>query len=180
MHAHTLGCMEACAICGDIQFVVLRRSSHTTAPTHLLQHLFAVIAQRLARDEDDRSLGLRARTDGKARTVHAHGHVQSAHDMVRPQSPLLLLRTLSMKAAACLMMMWVRSSRTQMMTRKIMGGGCLQQCSSACTSCITVVELGVIHLVHVASQIWTQGDVHRQGPRSRGSGRTRPLTASAI
>ena len=23
---------------------------------------------------------------------------------------------------------------------------------------ITVVELGVIHLVHVASQIWTQGD----------------------
>ena len=28
---------------------------------------------------------------------------------------------------------------------------------------ITVVELGVIHLVHVASQIWTQGDVHHQG-----------------
>ena len=24
---------------------------------------------------------------------------------------------------------------------------------------ITVVELGVIHLVHMASQIWTQGDI---------------------
>jgi hypothetical protein len=119
MHAHTLGCMEACAICGDVRFVVLRRSSHTTAPTHLLQHLFAVVAQRLAGDEDDRSLGLRASTDGKARTLHAHEHVRSAHDVVRPQSPLLLLRTLSMKAAACLMMMWVRSSRTQMMTRRV-------------------------------------------------------------
>ena len=42
------------------------------------------------------------------------------------QSPLLLLRTLSMKAAACLIMMWVRSSRTQMMmirTRRPMAGG---------------------------------------------------------
>mgnify|MGYP006961258353 CR=1 FL=1 len=123
MHVHTLGCMEACAICGDVRFVVLRRSSHTTAPTHLLQHLFAVVAQRLAGDEDDRSLGLRASTDGKARTLHAHEHVRSAHDVVRPQSPLLLLRMLSIKAAACLMMMWVRSSRTQMMTRKIMGSG---------------------------------------------------------
>ena len=112
--------MEACAICGDVRFIVLRRSSHTTAPTHLLQHLFAVVAQRLAGVEDDRSLGLRAGTYGKARLLHAHEHVRSAHDMVRPQSPLLLLRTLSMKAAACLMMMWVRSSRTQMMTRKIM------------------------------------------------------------
>ena len=120
MHAHTRGCMVACAICGVVRFVVLQRSSHTTAPTHLLQHLFAVVAQRLAGDEDDRSLGLRASTDGKARTLHAHEHVRSAHDVVRPQSPLLLLRTLSMKAAACLMMMWVRSSRTQMMTRKIM------------------------------------------------------------
>ena len=90
------------------------------APTHLLQHLFAVVAQRLAGDEDDRNLVLRASTDGKARTLHAHEHVRSAHDVVRPQSPLLLLRTLSIKAAACLMMMWVRSSRTQMMTRKIM------------------------------------------------------------
>ena len=120
MHAHTLGCMEACAICDDVRFVVLWRSSHTTAPTHLLQHLFAVVAQLLVGDKDDRSLGLRASTDGKARTLHEHEHVRSAHDMVRPQSPLLLLRTLSMKAAACLMMMWVRSSRTQMMTTEIM------------------------------------------------------------
>ena len=82
----------------------------------------AVVAQLLVGDEDDRSLGLRASTDGKTRTLHAHEHVRSAHDVVvvRPQSPLLLLRTLSIKAAACLMMMWVRSSRTQMMTRKIM------------------------------------------------------------
>ena len=103
MHAHTLGCMEACAICGDVWFVVLRRSSHTMAPTHLLQHLFAVVAQLLVGDEDDRSLGLRASTDGKARTLHAHEHVQSAHDVVvvRPQSPLLLLQMFSMKAAAC-------------------------------------------------------------------------------
>ena len=93
--------MEACAICGDVRCIVLRRSSHATAPTHLLQHLFAVVAQRLVGDEDDRSLGLRARTDGKIRTLHAHKHVRSAHDAVRPQSPLLLLRTLSIKAAAC-------------------------------------------------------------------------------
>ena len=120
MHAHTLGCMEACAICGNVRFVLLRRSSHTTAPTHLLQHLFAVVAQLLVGDEDDLSLGLRASTDEKTRTLHTHEHVRSAHDVVRPQSPLILLRTLSMKAVACLMMMWVRSSRTQMMTREIM------------------------------------------------------------
>ena len=103
MHAHTLGCMEACAICGDVQFVVLRRSSHGTAPMHLLQHLFVVVAQRLVRDEDDLSLGLRASTDVKTRTLHAHEYIRSAHDVVvvRPQSPLLLLRTLSIKAAAC-------------------------------------------------------------------------------
>src|SRR5215216_3524745 len=98
MHAHTLGCMEACAIYGDVRFVVLRRSSHTTAPMHLLQHLFVVVAQRLVGDEGDRSLGLRSSTDGKARTLHAHEHVWSAHDVVRPQSRLLLLRTFSMKA----------------------------------------------------------------------------------
>ena len=116
--------MEACAICGDVRFVVLRRSSHAMAHTYLLQHLFAVVAQLLVTvgDEDDCSLGLRANTDGKTRTLHAHEHIWSAHDVVvvRPQSPLLLLRTLSMEVAACLMMMWVRSSRTQMMTRKIM------------------------------------------------------------
>ena len=123
MHAHTLGCMEACAIRGDVRFIVLRQSSHTTAHTHLLQHLFVDVDQLLVGDEDDRSLGLRASTDGKTCTLHAHEHVRSAHDVVRPQSPLLLLRTLSIKAAACLMMMWVRSSRTQMMTRKIMGSG---------------------------------------------------------
>ena len=101
MHAHTLGCMEVCAIRGDIRFVVLQRSSHATAHTHLLQHLFAIVTQLLVGDEDDRSLGLRASTDGKTRTLHAHKHVRSAHDVVRPQSPLLLLRTLSIKAAAC-------------------------------------------------------------------------------
>ena len=101
MHAHTLDCMEACAIRGDIRFVVLRRSSHATAHTHLLQHLFGIVAQLLVGDEDDRSLGLRASTDGKTRTLHAHEHVRSAHDMVRPQSPLLLLRTLSIQATAC-------------------------------------------------------------------------------
>ena len=103
---------------------MLRQSTHTTAPTHLLQHLFAVVAQRLVAvgDEDDRNLGLRASTDEKTRTLHAHEHIRSAHDVVvvRPQSPLLLLRTLSIKAAACLVMMWVNSSSTQMMTRKIM------------------------------------------------------------
>ena len=97
MHAHTLGCMEACAIRGDVRFIVLRRRSHATAHTHLLQHLFAIVAQLLVTvgDEDDRSLGLRASTDGKTRTLHAHEHIQSAHDVVvvRPQSPLLLLRT---------------------------------------------------------------------------------------
>ena len=105
MHAHTLGCMEACAIHSDVRFVVLRRSSHATAHTHLLQHLFAVVAQLLVivGDEDDRILGLRASTDGKTRTLHAHEHIRSAHDVVvvRPQSPLLLLRMLSIKAAAC-------------------------------------------------------------------------------
>ena len=103
MHAHTLGCMEACAIRGDVRFVVLRRSSHAMAHTHLLQHLFAVVAQLLVGDEDDRSLGLRASIDGKTRMLHAHEHIRSAHDVVvvRPQSPLLLLRTLSIKAAAC-------------------------------------------------------------------------------
>ena len=78
MHAHTLGCMEACAIHGDVRFVVLRRSSHGTAHTHLLQHLFAVIAQLLVGDEDDSSLGLTASTMEK----HAHEHIRSAHDMV--------------------------------------------------------------------------------------------------
>ena len=119
MHVHTLGCMEVCAICGDVWFVVLRRSPHTTAPTHLLHHLFVVVAQQLAGDEGDHSLGLRASTDGKARMLHAHEHVWSAHNMVRPQLPLLFLRMLSMKAAACLMMMWVRSSRIEMMTRRV-------------------------------------------------------------
>ena len=93
--------MEACTIRGDVRFVVLRRSSHARAHTHLLQHLFDVVAQLLVGDEDDRSLGLRASTDGKTRMLHAHEHVRSAHDMVRPQSPLLLLRMLSIKAAAC-------------------------------------------------------------------------------
>ena len=103
MHAHTLGCMEACAIRGDVRFVVLRRSSHATAHTHHLQHLFVVVAQLLVRDEDDCSLGLRASTDEKTRTMHAHKHVRSAHDVVvvRPQSPLLLLRMLSIKVVAC-------------------------------------------------------------------------------
>ena len=101
MHAHTLGCMDACAICGDVRFVMLRRSSQATAPTHPLQHLFAVVAQRLVGDKDDRSLGLRASTNGKTRTLDAHEHVRSSHDVVRPQSPLLLLRTFSIKAAAC-------------------------------------------------------------------------------
>ena len=70
---------------------------------HLLQHLFVVVAQLLVRDKDDRNLGLRASTDGKTRTLHAHEHIQSAHDVVvvRPQSPLLLLCTLSIKAATC-------------------------------------------------------------------------------
>ena len=120
MHAHTLGCMEACIIRDDVRFVVLRQSSHATAHTHLLHHLFAVVPQLIVEDKDDRSLGLRASTDGKTRTLHTHEHVQHADDVVRPQSPLLLLRTLSMKVVACLMMMWVRSSSTQMMTRKIM------------------------------------------------------------
>ena len=118
--------MEACAIRGNVRFIVLRQSLHATAHTHLLQHLFAVVSQLLVGDEDDRGIGLRASTDGKARTLHAHKHIRSAHDVVRPQSPLLLLRTLSMKAAACLMMMWVRSSVTQMMTirtRRPMAGG---------------------------------------------------------
>ena len=105
MHAHTLGCMEACAIRGDVRFVVLRRSSHAMAHMHLLQYLFAVVAQVLVAvgDKDDRSLGLRASTDGKTCTLHAHENIRSAHDMVvvRPQSTLLLLRTLSIKAAAC-------------------------------------------------------------------------------
>ena len=144
MHAHTLGCMEACAICGDVRFVVLRRSSHTTAPTHLLQDLFVVVSQRLAGDEDDHSLGLRASTDGKARPLHAHEHIRSAHDVVRPQSPLLLLRTLSMKAASCLMMMWVRSSRTQMMTRRVS----------------PIVFLGS-HLLHHGGRAWS----HSSGTR---------------
>ena len=102
MHAHTLGCMEGCAIRSGVRFVVLWRSSHATVHTHLLQHLFAVVAQLLVGDEDDRSLGLRASTDGKTRTLHTHEHIWSSHNMVvvRPQSPLLLLCTLSMKAAA--------------------------------------------------------------------------------
>ena len=65
MHAHTIGCMEACAIRGDVRFVVLRRSSHGTAPTNLLQHLFVVVAQLLVEEDDDRSLGLRGSNDGK-------------------------------------------------------------------------------------------------------------------
>ena len=82
MHAHTLDCMEACTIRGDVRFVVLRRSSHATAPTRLLQHLFAIVSQRLVRDEDDRSLGLRASTDGKTWTLRAHEHIRSAHDVM--------------------------------------------------------------------------------------------------
>ena len=103
MHAHTLGCMEACVIRGNVWFVVLRQSSHATAHTHLLQHLFAVIAQLLVGDEDDRSLGLRASTNGKTCMLHAHEHIWGAHDVVvvRPQSRLLLVRMLSIKAAAC-------------------------------------------------------------------------------
>ena len=105
MHAHTLGCMEASAIRGNVRFVVLRQSLHATVHTHLLQHLFAVVAQLLVTvgDEDDHNLGLRASTDGKTRTLHAHKHIWSAHDMVvvHPQSPLLLLRMLSIKAVAC-------------------------------------------------------------------------------
>ena len=105
MHAHTLGYMEACAIRGDVRFIVLRRSSHATVHTHLLQHLFAVVAQLLVAvgDEDDCSLGLRASTNEKTRTLHAHEHIRSAHDVVvvHPQSPLRLLRMLSIKAAAC-------------------------------------------------------------------------------
>ena len=103
MHAHTLGCMEACAIRGDVRFVVLWRSSHATAHTYLLQHLFAIVAQLLVEDKDDHSLGLRASTDGKTRMMHAHEHIRGSHDVVvvRPQSPLLLLRTLSIKATAC-------------------------------------------------------------------------------
>ena len=103
MHAHTLGCMEACAIRGDVRFVVLRQRSHAMAHTHLLQHLFAVVAQLLVGDEDDRNLGLRASTNGKTRTLHAHEHIRSAHNVVvvRTQLPLLLLRMLSIKAAAC-------------------------------------------------------------------------------
>ena len=85
----------------DARFVVLRLSSHTTAAMHLLQHLFAVVAQLLVEDEDDRSLGLRASTNGKARTLHAHEHAWSTHDVVRPQSPLLLLCMLSIKVASC-------------------------------------------------------------------------------
>ena len=59
--------------------------------------------QLLVRDEDDRSLGLRASTDGKTRTLHAHEHIRSAHDVVVvcPQSLLLLLHMLFVKAAAC-------------------------------------------------------------------------------
>ena len=101
MHVHTLGCMEACTIHGDVWFVVLWRSLHAMAHTHLLQHLFAVVAQRLVRGKDDRSLGLRDSTDGKTHTLHAHEHIWSVHDVVRPQPPLLLLRMLSIKAAAC-------------------------------------------------------------------------------
>ena len=95
--------MKGCAIRGDVWFIMLWRSSHATAHTHFFQHLFAVVAQLLVGDEDDRNLGLRASTDGKTRTLHAHEHIRSAHDVVvvRPQSPLLLLCTLSIKAAAC-------------------------------------------------------------------------------
>ena len=119
MHAHTLGCMEACAIRGDVWFVMLRRSSHATAHTHLLQHLFAVVSQLLVGDEDDHSLGLRASTDGETRTLHAHEHIRSAHDVVvvvasTPSAHVVY------QGGCMLMMMWVRSSRTQMMTRKIM------------------------------------------------------------
>ena len=98
-----ISCMEACAIRGDVRFVVLRQSSHATAHTHLLLDLFAVVAQLLVEDNDDRSLSLRASIDGKTHTLHAHENIRSAHDVVvvRPQSPLLLLRTLSIKAGAC-------------------------------------------------------------------------------
>ena len=80
-----------------------RNGAYASLAANCLQHLFAVVAQLLVGDEDDRSLGLRASTDGKTRTLHAHEHIRSAHDVVvvRPQSHLLLLRTLSIKAAAC-------------------------------------------------------------------------------
>ena len=82
MHAHTLGSMEGCAIHGDVRFIVLRRSSHATVHTHLLQHLFAVVAQLLVGDKDDHNLGLRSSTNGKTHTLHAHEHIRSAHDVV--------------------------------------------------------------------------------------------------
>ena len=57
-------------------------ASHAMAHTHILQHLFAVVAQLLVGDEDDRSLGLRASTDGKTWTLRAHEHIRSAHDVM--------------------------------------------------------------------------------------------------
>ena len=64
--------MEACAIRDDVRFIMLRRSSHATVHTHLLQHLFTVIAQLLVEDEDDRSLGLKelAPMEKHARCTH--------------------------------------------------------------------------------------------------------------
>ena len=117
MHAHTLGCMEACAIHGDVRFVVLQRSSHATAHTHLLQHLFAVVAQLLVRDEDDHSLSLRASTDGKTRT-RAHTECPRRGGGASPVASTPSVHVVY-QGGCMLMMMWVRSSRTQMMTRKI-------------------------------------------------------------
>ena len=121
MHAHTLGCMEACAIRGDVRFVVLRRSSHATAHTHLLQHLFAVVAQLLVGDEDDRSLGLRASTDGKnthAARTRAHTECPQRGGGASPVASTPSAHVVY-QGGCMLLMMWVRSSRTQMMTRKI-------------------------------------------------------------
>ena len=125
MHAHTLGCMEACAIRGDLRFIVLRRSSHATAHTHLLQHLFAVVAQRLVGDKDDHSLGLRASTDGKNTHVactRAHTECPRHGGGASPVASIPSAHVVY-QGGCMLMMMWVRSSRTQMMRRKIMGSG---------------------------------------------------------
>ena len=122
MHAHTLRCMEACAIRGDVQFVMLRRSSHAMAHTCLLQHLFVVVAQLLVGDEDDRSLGLRASTDGKnthAARTRAHTECPRRGGGASPIASTPSAHVVY-QGGSMLMMMWVRSSRTQMMTRKIM------------------------------------------------------------
>ena len=71
MHAHTLGCMEACAIRVDVRFVVLRQRSHTMAHMHLLQHLFAVVAQLLVGEETTAASALElAPMEKHARCTH--------------------------------------------------------------------------------------------------------------